>query len=109
MPHQEEEGEPRRQSYHHQRAFRKNAELLYSAAEAFDERGKNEKAEQLAADALVINPLPRMSGDAASDEADETDEAGENKVNQLTSLTVLMRLTPTCMEVLRLPLNFWVA
>ncbi len=64
----------------HQHAFTQNAELLYSAAQAFDELGQAEKAEQLAVDALHINPLPKMLADAESGNApDQAD--GEPKDN----------------------------
>ncbi|QEF99338.1 Tetratricopeptide repeat protein [Stieleria maiorica] len=55
----------------HQHTFRENAELLYSAAQAYDEIGQSELAQELAAEALQINPLPEI---AASDSAEPGDE-----------------------------------
>ena len=44
----------------HSHTFGENAELLYSAAQAYDEVGNRELAEDLAETALQINPLPEI-------------------------------------------------
>lgn len=66
----------------HRHAFGENAELLYSAAQAFDELGQGEKGEQLATEALYIKPLPKMlaaSKDASDNEdAKDSDAQGDN-------------------------------
>ena len=55
----------------HLHLFGENAELLYSAAQAYDESGRHDEAEELAKAALIINPLP--------EEVAKKDEDEENK------------------------------
>ena len=56
----------------HKNTFSDNAELLYSAAQAYEETGETEQAERLAADAILINPLPEIA-------ADQPGEGAQNK------------------------------
>ncbi|MCO8120942.1 hypothetical protein NHH03_04270 [Stieleria sp. TO1_6] len=63
-------------------AFHENAELLYSAAQAFDESGDAVVGQQLATDALQINPLPEIQ---PSDDEETPDGAdGQPQANPVT-------------------------
>ena len=64
----------------HLHTFNENAELLYSAAQAFDESGKEEQAEELALAALKINPLPEK----VAEKEDDDDEKNEKPAGALT-------------------------
>ena len=65
----------------HQHAFGENAELLYSAAQAYDEIGETELAQRLASDALRINPLPEIAASDSAEPAEgEKPKAAENAI-----------------------------
>lgn len=69
----------------HHHAFSENAELLYSAAQSFDETGQTDLAQELAAAALQINPLPELAQDAA--DRDEPDDGQEEKPKPENAIT----------------------
>ncbi|WP_230776750.1 hypothetical protein [Roseiconus lacunae] len=56
--------------YQRQRhAFSSNAELLYSAAQAYRDNGETDKGEQLATEAFQISPLPDVKLESLSEDA----------------------------------------
>lgn len=56
----------------HQHTFGENAELMYSAAQAFAESGDDARADELALAALKINPLP----EEVAEDGEEKPEGG---------------------------------
>ncbi|MCC9603219.1 hypothetical protein LOC67_21940 [Stieleria sp. JC731] len=67
----------------HRHAFAMNAELLYSAAQAFRDNGQVEEGNQLAMDAFKVSPLP----DVTVEELDDADVAPSEEEKAKLGLT----------------------
>ncbi|WP_436716187.1 hypothetical protein U8335_00610 [Roseiconus lacunae] len=65
--------------YQRQRhAFSSNAELLYSAAQAYRDNGETDKGEQLATEAFQISPLPDVKLESLSEDALPREDQGHS-------------------------------
>lgn len=75
----------------HLHTFGENAELLYSAAQALEETGKKELAQELALAAISINPLPEKVAESDDEKgADEEPKPAENAItdHQLQEIAI---------------------